>query len=72
MLSEHKKEMINRVIKAIQAEATFVRENEDISTDMQIDQMDVLLDVYHFLSDYERNIQILNKYNSDHRFDKEK
>lgn len=72
MLSEHKKEMINRVVKAIQAEATFVRENEDISTDMQIDQMDVLLDVYHFLSDYERNIQILNKYNSDHRFDKEK
>lgn len=72
MLSEHKKEMINRVVKAIQAEATFVRENEDISTDTQIDQMDVLLDVYHFLSDYERNIQILNKYNSDHRFDKEK
>lgn len=72
MLSEHKKEMINKVVKAIQAEATFVRENKDISTDTQIDQMDVLLDVYHFLSDYERNIQILNKYNSDHRFDKEK
>lgn len=72
MLSEHKKEMINKVVKAIQAEATFVRENKDISTDTQIDQMDVLLDVYHFLSDYERNVQILNRYNSDHRFDKEK
>lgn len=71
-MDKAKKDMIEKVIQAVQAEGVFVRESQELSLEDQVSQMDVLLDVYHFLSDYERNVQILNKYNSDHRFDREK
>lgn len=72
MISKDKKEIINKVIEAIQIEATFVRESEELSLETKCDQMDVLLDVYHFLREYEKNVKILNDYDAQHRFDKEK
>ena len=71
-LDKDKKEMINKLITAIQSEATFIRENKDLSLDTQVSKMDVLLDTYHFLRDYERNVKILAKYNAEHKFDKER
>ena len=72
MISKDKKEIINKVIEAIQIEATFVRESEELSLKTKCDQMNVLLDVYHFLREYEKNVRVLNEHNAQHKFDKER
>lgn len=71
-LNDNQKEIINKIFDAIQAEATYVRENKDLSNIEKLEQVDILLDVQHFLKDYTKNVEILNKYKSDHRFDREK
>ena len=71
MLDKNKKEMIDRIINAIQSEANFIK-NNDTSSEIKLSQMEVLLDVHHFLRDYEKNVKILNEYNINHRFDRDR
>lgn len=71
MLDKDKKEMINKVIEAVQSEASFIMQNKELTPEEKVSQMDVLLDIHHFLRDYEKNIQILNKHNMERRFNRE-
>jgi len=71
MIDPDKKEIIDKLIDAIQCEADFIR-NSDTLPETKVSQVDVLLDVYHFLRDYEKNVQILNEYYANHKFDRER
>ena len=66
-MEKEKQEIINKLFDAIQTEAVFVRENTELSSEAKLLQVDVLLDVQHFLKDYEQNVKILNEYNIRHR-----
>lgn len=69
MIEKEKKEIIDKLIDAVQVEAIFVKDNEHLSMRDKLLKTDVLLDIYHFLKDYEKNVKILNRYNAEHRWD---
>ena len=62
-LDKNKEDMIARIVSAMEAEGRFIQQNDDYSTDNKLSRMDVILDVVHFLGDYENNVRILNKHN---------
>lgn len=64
-----KNDIINDIISAMESEGEFIYNSKTLSSSEKLVKVDVVLDVIHYLKDYDRNNRILNKYNSDHRFD---
>lgn len=67
-----KKEMINKISRALSKEIEFVRLSSNKTTDEKIQQIDVLNDTMHFLRDYDKNVNILNKYIASNKYEREK
>lgn len=57
-----KEAIMSRMTNVLKGQAMFVREDNTISVQDKCTQMDVILDLMHFLNDYDENVQILNKY----------
>lgn len=72
IMDEDKKAMIQKVIEAMQSEGHFIQQDKTTSNETKMSQMDVLLDVVHFLENYERNVRILSKYEYEHRMERYK
>lgn len=59
-MKESKKQMADKIQDALLKEIEFIRHsNRDLDT--KVDQIEVLFDTIHFLRDYDKNIDILNK-----------
>lgn len=59
-MNESKKQMIDKIQDALLKEVEFIRNsNRDLNT--KVDQIEVLFDTIHFLRDYNKNIDTLNK-----------
>ena len=56
-----KEEIINKIIKAMEAEGEYIYNNKDMKPEDKLIQADVLIDVIKFLKDYDRNTKILNQ-----------
>lgn len=69
-LDKNKEDMIARIVSAMEAEGRFIQQNDNYSTDNKLSRMDVILDVVHFLGDYENNVRILTEHALEHKFDK--
>ena len=46
----------------LKGQAMYIKEDDSISTQDKCIQMDVILDLMHFLNDYDENVQVLNRY----------
>lgn len=56
-----KEQIIDKLIRALQSEGEFIRQNQDMSMQEKLSEMDVLLDTMKFLQGYDENVKILNK-----------
>ena len=63
-----KQTMIDKITDAIKDFGKEARENQTLTLNDKIDQVDVLLDTLKFLSDYDENVKVLNKYYANKRF----
>ena len=54
--------IIEKIDIALQEQGTDIRDNGELTPEEKLFQMDVILDVLHFLADYEENVEVLNKY----------
>ena len=66
-----KKDMIKRIQEMLGSIAKEIQDNEDSDMD-KLTQLDIVLDTYKFLHDYDRNIEILNHNLRDARFERER
>ena len=57
-----KEVIMSRITNVLKGQALYIKEDDSISTQDKCIQMDVILDLMHFLNDYDENVQILNKY----------
>lgn len=69
-LDENKKDMISKIVSAMETEGKFIQQNQEYSTDNKLSRMDVILDVVHFLDNYEENVRVLTEHALEHRLEK--
>lgn len=67
MENEAKEQIMKRLTNVLQGQGTIIREDTITSAEDKLTQMDVVLDVLHFLKDYDENVAVLNKYWLDKR-----
>ena len=58
---EFRKQIIDEVSELIMQKGKEIQDS-DMPTMEQLTKVDVLLDTVHFLSDYDENVKVLNKY----------
>ena len=58
---EFRKQIIGEVSELIMQKGKEIQDS-DMPTTEQLAKVDVLLDTVHFLSDYDENVKVLNKY----------
>ena len=54
--------MINEVLQALQERGEHLRDNKELTNMDTAERLDVLINVMHFLKDYDENIQVLDRY----------
>lgn len=54
--------MINEVLQALQEQGEHLRDNKELTNMDTAERLDVLINVMHFLKDYDENIQVLDRY----------
>lgn len=65
----HKDISIQRLSNLLTTQANYVM-NSDLDTFDKADELDVILNTIKFLSEYDENIEALNKYIDEHRFER--
>ena len=63
-----KKEMILKITKYLAEQSDKIMSDKSLSTKDKLSQMDIVLNTTKFLTDYDKNIEILNKYYYDNRY----
>ena len=66
-----KKKIIDNIQKFLAQKGRTIQEDKETSVSDKCVQMDVILDTMHFLEDYDRNVEILNKNLQDTRWERE-
>ena len=61
-MNDAKQVMIDKLVNSIRDLSTDTRTNPYLSLGDKITQVDVVLDTIRFLSNYDENVQVLNKY----------
>lgn len=54
--------VIKRLENMLQGAGQYVRDDDTLTPEQQLVQVDVILDTMKFLQDYEENVKVLNKY----------
>lgn len=54
--------VIKRLENMLQGAGQYVRDDDTLTPEQQLVQVDVILDTMKFLQNYEENIKVLNKY----------
>ena len=57
-----KQQIMTRLNNVLKGQAMYVREDDSISDRDRLTQADVILDLMNFLNDYDKNIEVLNRY----------
>ena len=57
-----KETIMSRMTNVLKGQAMYIKEDNSISIQDKCIQMDVILDLMHFLNDYDENVQVLNRY----------
>lgn len=66
-----KQQLMNRLFNVLRGQGTYIKEDESLSLEDRVQQMDIILDTMKFLKDYDENVKVLNKYWLDkHRKEK--
>ena len=60
--SNAKEVVIKRMFNVLKGQGMYIKDNNDLSTQEKVEQMDVILDLMKFLKDYDENVQVLNKH----------
>lgn len=60
--SESKEAVLQRLCNMLQGQGMFIREDTTMTSEEKLEQMDVVIDVLHFLNDYDENVKVLNEY----------
>ena len=63
-----RKVVTTKLLNFIKYESDYINNNEDISEDYKIAQLDILLDILKFVDDYDNNVKILNDYKANSKF----
>lgn len=63
MKNENERDIvIKRLENMLQGAGQYVRDDDTLTPEQQLVQVDVILDTMKFLQNYEENIKVLNKY----------
>lgn len=68
MKNKSKDKMLKSITKFLEEQANSIMSSESMPIDDKVPQMDIILNVTKFLADYDKNIEILNKYYYDNRY----
>lgn len=64
---EVKERIINRLFNVLQEQARIIREDTSLSDEEKLIQLDIVLDLHHFLREHDEAVQVLNKYSRERR-----
>lgn len=64
---EAKEQITNRLFNILQEQASLIRENTNLSNEEKLIQLDIVLDLHHFLREHDMAVQVLNKYSRERR-----
>jgi hypothetical protein len=62
-----KQDLMIRLNNILKGQARYIMESTHLSSEEKLIQMDIILDLVHFLKDYDTNVKILNKYITEHK-----
>jgi len=59
---KNKEVVMEKLIEGLRRQGELLQQDEELSIQDKLIQMDVILDVLHFIQDYDENIKVLNNY----------
>ena len=68
MKNQSRDMVMKKLVKFLEQEAETITTSKEIPVDDKVSQLDLVLNTVKFLGDYDKNIEILNKYYYDNRY----
>ena len=59
---KNKEVVMDTLIEDLRRQGELLQQDKELSIQDKLTQMDVILDVLHFIQDYDENIKVLNNY----------
>ena len=59
---KNKEVVMDKLIEDLRRQGELLQQDKELSIQDKLTQMDVILDVLHFIQDYDENIKVLNNY----------